>query len=124
MASTIMAWVDDLFFLAKILETARRVGVTVVQGDSRSGLAGVIKAQPRALIVDLNSRPLPAVDRIRELKADPSTSSLPIVAFVSHVQEQLITAAREAGCDKVMARSAFTQQLPEMLRTLAGSSDT
>ncbi len=118
MASNIVALVDDLFFLAKIRETAKAVGTTVVTGDHRRGVAALAEAQPQAIIMDLNSRALPAVDWIRALKSDPSTRSIRIVAFASHVQEQLISAARTAGCDSVMARSAFTQQLPNLLRSL------
>lgn len=118
MAATIVALVEDLFFLAKIRETAKAIGVTVVTGDARRGPAAIAAAQPQAIFLDLNSCGLPAVDWIRALKADPGTHSIRIVGFVSHVQEQLISAARGAGCDSVMARSAFTQQLPDLLRNL------
>jgi CheY-like chemotaxis protein len=118
-----MALVEDLFFLAKILETAKAVGVTVVTGDSRRGLAAITDAQPQAILLDLNARGLPAVEWIRALKADPATQSIRIVGFVSHVQEELISAAQTAGCDSVMARSAFTRQLPNLLRDLASDAE-
>jgi len=117
-AATVVALVDDLFFLAKIRETAKVVGVTVVVCDPRRGPAAIAEAQPQAIFLDLNSRSLPAVDWIRALKTDPATQAIRIVGFVSHVQEELIYAARTAGCDSVMARSAFTQQLPNLLRSL------
>lgn len=119
MASTIVALVEDLFFLAKIRETAKAVGVKVVTGDSGGGTTAIAAAQPQAVILDLNSRQRPAVDWILALKADPATRPIRIVGFVSHVQEEIISAARTAGCDSVMARSAFTQQLPNLLRSLA-----
>ena len=118
MAATIVALVEDLFFLAKIQETAKAVGVKVVTGDARRSSAAIAEARPQAIILDLNSRGLPAVDWIRALKADPATRPIRIVGFVSHVQEQLISAARAAGCDSVMARSAFTRQLPNLLQSL------
>ena len=121
MAATIVALVEDLFFLAKIRETAKAVGVTVVTNDARRGSAAIAEAQPQAIILDLNSRGLPAVDWIRALKSDPATRPIRIVGFVSHVQEELISAARAAGCDSVMARSAFTQQLPDLLRSLVSA---
>ena len=119
MAANIVALVDDLFFLAKIQETAKVVGATVVKVDTTRGSAAIAEAQPEAIILDLGSRSLPAVDWIRTLKADPATRAIPIIGFVSHVQEQLIADARAAGCDSVMARSAFTQQLPQLLKNLA-----
>jgi CheY-like chemotaxis protein len=123
MASVVLVLVEDLFFLAKIRETAKALGVTVVASDLPHGLAAVAESKPRAIILDLNSRKLPAVDWIRAIKADPATRPVPIVGFVSHVQEQLISAAREAGCDTVMARSAFSQQLPNLLRSLVSADD-
>lgn len=118
MAGTIVTLVEDLFFLAKIQETAKAVGVKVVPGDSRGGSAGIAAAQPQAVLLDLNSHRLSAIEWIQALKADPATRPIRIVAFVSHVQEDLIASARAAGCDAVMARSAFTQQLPKLLQGL------
>lgn len=123
MAVTIVACVEDLFFLAKIRETAKAVGVTVVTNDARRGSAAIAEAQPQAIILDLNSRGLPALDWIRALKADPATRPVRIVGFVSHVQEELISAAQAAGCDSIMARSAFTKQLPDLLRSLVSACE-
>ena len=117
-AATVVALVDDLFFRAKILETAKAVGATVLTVDSRRGAAGIAEAQPQAIFLDLNSRAVGALDWIRALKANPATQPIPIIGFVSHVQEQLIADARRAGCDQVMARSAFTKQLPTLLTRL------
>ncbi len=118
MATTLVTLVDDIFFLAKIRETAKTIGVTVVTGHSRLGTAGIAEANPQAIFVDLNSRNLAPIELIRALKADSATNSIRIIGFVSHVEEELIADARAAGCDAVMARSAFTQQLPNLLRSL------
>jgi len=123
MAATVVAYVEDLFFLAKILETAKAVGVRVVTGDVRRAPAAIAEVQPQAIFLDLNFRGLPAVDWIRALKSDPATRPIRIVGFVSHVQEELISAAWAAGCDSVMARSAFTQQLPKLLRSMVTTSN-
>lgn len=118
LATTLVTLVDDIFFLAKIRETAKTIGVTVVTGHSRLGTAGIAEANPQAIFVDLNSRNLAPIELIRALKADSATNSIRIIGFVSHVEEELIADARAAGCDAVMARSAFTQQLPNLLRSL------
>jgi CheY-like chemotaxis protein len=119
MAVTVVALVEDLLFLSKIRETGKAVGITVVTGDARGNSAAIAKAKPQAIFLDLNSRALSAVEWIRRLKADPLTREIRIVGFVSHVQEDLIAVARDAGCDSVMARSAFSKQLPDLLRSLA-----
>ena len=123
MAASVVALVDDLFFLVKIRETAKAVGVTVRTIDARGGPAEVAEGNPQAVILDLNARGFSAVDWIRALKANAVTAPIHIVAFVSHVQEGLIADARAAGCDTVMARSAFSQKLPELLRSLVTESE-
>jgi hypothetical protein len=69
-----------------------------------------------SVIVDLNCAG--AVELIRKLKAGREARPF-VLGFVSHVASEQISAARMAGCDQVMARSAFTQQLPELLRQLS-----
>ena len=122
MPGNVVALVDDLFFLAKIRETAKALGVSVLSCDPQRGVAAVAEAQPQIILLDLNSRALPPVSWIRDLKTQPATQSIPIVGFVSHVQEKLIVEARAAGCDTVMARSAFTKNLPQILKGGANNS--
>jgi hypothetical protein len=61
-----------------------------------------------------NSRTDP-LGTVAALKADAATSAIRTVGYVSHVQTDLIEAARQAGVDEVMARSAFAARLPEIL---------
>jgi len=112
----ILAMVDDLLFLSKIQETAKHLGVEVkaAQPEGLSELA--VEAAPTALIIDLNHRSGKSLAVLRALKAEAKTQSLPAVGFVSHVQNELIAAARVGGCDLVLARSAFVSQLPSLLR--------
>ena len=123
MTGAVVAIVDDLFFLAKIRETAKAVGVTVLTVDPRRGTSAVAEANLQGIILDLNLRGKSAMDWIRTLKADPATQAIPIVGFVSHVQEQLISDARACGCDTVLARSAFTRQLPQLLQNLVSGDN-
>jgi len=49
------------------------------------------------------------------MRADPALASVPTLGFASHVQTDVINAARHAGVGEVLARSAFTQQLGDIL---------
>jgi CheY-like chemotaxis protein len=122
-AATVVALVEDLIFLSRIRETAKAVGVTVNPGGTTNCVASIAQARPQAILLDLNSRRLAAVDCARALKADPATRRIPIVGFVSHMQSDLIAAARAAGCDLVLSRSAFSRRLPDLLRKLASEAD-
>ncbi len=109
----VVVLVDDLFFQAKLVETARRVGVelkAVTTGDAF--LAEAEQGSAALLIVDLNARH-GALEALQRLKA--AGNLRPVVAFLSHVQTELAEQARAAGCQQVMPRSKFTQNLAAIL---------
>jgi hypothetical protein len=56
---------------------------------------------------------------ITSLKASDATKGISLIGYLSHVQGELKQAAQEAGCDMVMARSAFSQNLPQILKRYA-----
>ena len=65
---------------------------------------------------DLNGTKLRPLDVIAAMKSDPALSSIPTLGYVSHVHTDVIAAARAAGIDEVLARSAFSERLGEILR--------
>ena len=114
-----IAFVDDLFFLTKIQETGRKLNVKVefVKTDKelyeRIGQNGDDK--PSLIIFDLNNlgaKPLTLIPKLKS-KLKKATN---IIGFVSHVRASLKMKAQEAGCDMVLPRSAFSQNLPQLLR--------
>ena len=109
-----LAAVDDLIFLAKIRETAKQVGVDIITAPPLPSAEAFAATPLRGILLDLNGRNQP-LEWVRSLKANAATRGIPVVAFASHVQSDLISAARLAGCDRVLARSAFTQQLSALL---------
>jgi PleD family two-component response regulator len=120
--TTVIAIVDDLFFGAKILETAQRLNVPLRLVRSPEDLEAQARAcRPALLIFDLNAETCRPLHAIRRVKANPDLKDTPALGFFSHVQQDLKAAAAEAGCDRIMARSAFTTQLPEILRPYASS---
>jgi CheY-like chemotaxis protein len=117
MASVILAIVDDLMFTSKIRTTAGQLGVPVTFARSRdAALTGMRSTLPRLVILDLNSRGADPLGTLAAMRDDPALAGIPTIGFVSHVQADLIDAARQAGIGEVMARSAFTARLPEIIR--------
>jgi DNA-binding NarL/FixJ family response regulator len=114
----IRALVDDLLFLSKIQQTAQHLGVAVKSACLEDLPKLASEDVANALIIDLNHRSGKAVEVLRSLKSDLKTKDVAIIGFVSHVQTDLIAAAREAGCDLILARSAFVSQLPSLLQRL------
>ena len=119
---TLLAVVDDLFFLSKIQQTAKLLGVRVEPVAPGKLAERAVQAPVRGVILDLNHRSGSALDALRAIKADAKIEATPVVGFLSHVQTDLAAAAREAGCDVVLARSTFSQKLPELLSGLGGQT--
>jgi hypothetical protein len=116
----IFCFIEDLFFQAKINETAKKLGIKVefVKGDKESvaRLTDLAEADRPALLVfdlnNLNAKPMTLIPKLKT-KFKKATS---IVGFLNHLQGDLKAKAVEAGCDSVMPRSAFSQSLPNLLR--------
>jgi CheY-like chemotaxis protein len=119
LAEILLAVVDDLFFLSKIQQTAKVLGVRVETVTPGKLAERAAQAPVRGVILDLNHRSGSALDALRAIKADAKIGPTPVVGFLSHMQTDLAAAAREAGCDLVLARSTFSQKLPDFLRDLA-----
>ena len=112
----VLAIVDDLMFSSKIRTAADQLGIYVTFARSKdAALAAVREAAPSLVILDLNSSRTDPLGTVATLKADATTVAIRTVGYVSHVQTDVIEAARQAGVDEVMARSAFTARLAEIL---------
>src|SRR5262245_11497480 len=108
----IVVGVDDLMFSSRISSAATAAGVEIRFARSPQAIAGAVRdTSARLVILDLNSQRIAPLDAVAALKADPALAQTPIVGFVSHVQADLIAHAREAGVDRVLARSAFVVEL-------------
>jgi hypothetical protein len=116
----IFFFIEDLFFNAKITETARKLGVKVAfvknEKDAIAELTGHEEAdRPGLIVFDLNNANAKPLTLIPKLKAKLKKSTS-IIGFLSHLQGDLKAKAVEAGCDTVMPRAAFSQNLPNLLR--------
>ena len=122
----IYAFVDDLFFLAKIQEVGRKLNVKVEFVKNEKDVAAKTgdgpEEKPSLIIVDLNSNSIKPLSVISKMKSKFKKFTS-VVGFVSHVQGDLKVKAQEAGCDVVMPRSAFSQNLPSLLRRHAASEE-
>lgn len=122
-SNLVLVLLNDLMFQVKIAEAAKRSGVKVAFLDSAANLLQVAASQqPQVIVLDLNFVNGAPLATIRALKAKEETRAIPLLGYVSHVQVDLRAAAAEAGCDLVVARSAFVQNLPEMLSKYAASA--
>ena len=117
--SRIFAFIDDMFFMAKIQETARKLNVKVEFVKSEKELMERMhlngEEKPSLIIFDLNNASVKPLTLIPKLKSKLKKGTS-IIGFLSHVQGDLKQKAHEVGCDMVLPRSAFSQNLPQLLR--------
>jgi CheY-like chemotaxis protein len=116
----VVAAVADLIFGARIRAAADAAGVELRLARKPSEVAE-LAAGAELVIIDLDARWLDAPESIRAVRAAARATaaaerSAPrVIAYGSHVQAAALAAARAAGADRVMARSAFVRELPALL---------
>jgi PleD family two-component response regulator len=116
----VLALVSDLFFSVKITDAAKRAGMPVELIKDPKELLARAKSKPSVIIFDLNFEDAAPLKLITELKGSAEFKGVSLIGYLSHVQGELKQAAQEAGCDMVLARSAFSQNLPQILKRHAG----
>lgn len=112
----VVAVLDDLMFTVKINEAAKQAGLAVVFVKTEEDALAQARLNPALVILDLNcaaANPLGIADA---LKSQPEFKGISVIAYLSHVQVDLKQKAQETGVDLVMARSAFSTNLPQILR--------
>jgi CheY-like chemotaxis protein len=118
MSGVIIAVVDDMFFASKIRAVAEAVGVEISFPRNREALIQKAReAKPRLIIVDLHNKKIEPAGLASELKADDELRAVPLLGFFSHVQTELQRSALAAGFDRVIPKSAFARDLPNLLAT-------
>jgi CheY-like chemotaxis protein len=125
-SSRIFAFIEDLFFMAKIQETARKLNVKVEFVKTDKDLSDKLQQngeeKPSLIIFDLNNNSVKPLTLIPKLKSKLKKGTS-IIGFLSHVQGDLKQKAHEVGCDMVLPRSAFSQNLPQLLRRHGAPED-
>lgn len=124
-APTVLALLDNLFFAAKLNEAAKAVGLHVM--TARTLQAALEKAKtnlPILIVVDLDAAACEPFEFIRDCKTNQELQHTPLLGFVSHVNTGVQQAARYSGCDRVVARSVFSRDLPKLLLELQASNPT
>ena len=119
----IVCAVDDLLFSIKISTAAKQLGIPMYFERLKANVLQTIRdTQPSLVVFDLNSGRLAPLEAIVAMKEDPALRSIRTLGYVAHVDSETIDRARAAGIDHVMARSAFSERLGEIL-TESGTRD-
>jgi len=112
---------SDLFFSVKISDAAKRAGMAVEFVKEEKELLTKAGNKPTLIIFDLNFEQIEPLKLIAKLKSSADLKDISLIGFLSHVQGELKQKAHETGCDMVLARSAFSQNLPQILKRHSGT---
>lgn len=115
---------DDLIFTSRVTGTARAGGMTIQPARSSDVLEQLARQKsPVCVLIDLSNPGLEIETLIEKLRA--ACAPMPrVVAYGSHVDTATLRRAREAGCDVVLPRSKFVEDLPVMLVDWMRTSET
>src|ERR1700733_9301999 len=118
----ILAVVEDLLFTVKISDAAKRAGLEVEFVKSeRDVIEKATHEKPLLIILDLNFTAVQPLKLISKMKNNGEMKQISVIGDLSHGQGELHHQAQEAGANIVMARSAFSQNLPQILKRHSGS---
>jgi PleD family two-component response regulator len=116
----VLAVVSNLFFSVKIADAAKRAGMVLEMVKDPREVLTKAKSKPNVIIFDLNFEDARPLELIAEIKGSAECKGVSLIGYLSHVQGDLKQAAQEAGCDMVMAQSAFSQNLQQILKRHSG----
>ena len=112
----VLAVVSDLFFSVKLADAAKRAGLTLEFVKESKDVLVKAKERPSLIIFDLNFEAAQPLQVISKLKEDAETKGISLLGYLSHVQGELKQQAHDAGCNMVLARSQFSQNMPQIFR--------
>ena len=116
----VLAVVSDLFFSVKLSEAAKRSGLALEFVKDPKEVVEKAQNRPSLIIFDLNFEASSPLQLIAKLKGNAETKGISLIGYLSHVQAELKQKAQEAGCDMVLARSALSQNLPQIFKRHSG----
>jgi PleD family two-component response regulator len=112
----ILAVVSDLFFSVKLADAAKRAGLTLEFVKESQEVLAKAKQRPSLIVFDLNFEAAQPLHVISTLKGDAETKGISLLGYLSHVQGELKQQAHDAGCNMVLARSQFSQNMPQIFK--------
>lgn len=114
MPPPVIVLVNDMMFESRLRAAAGAAGTPLVVVRGLAALGEALSVHPGCrVIVDMDTESVDVVEAVRSAKAAPGAPR--VVAYLSHVRQDLAAAAREAGADEVLPRSQFVQRLPDLI---------
>ena len=114
----VLAAIPDLFFGSKVTGAAAKLGIEVRIAVTRQAVLEGARSRPDLVIVDLDAPAIDPIGVVGELRSVSAARPPRVMAFASHVRDDLLASARAAGYDQVFTRGALATALPQLLASL------
>ena len=105
---------SDLMLQSRVREGAQRLGYETVAVDTEAELRAALAGDAALVVLDLH---VAGIDW-RAAATMTQEGGRPVLAFGRHTEASLLREAREAGCDRVVARSTLVEELPDLIQGL------
>ncbi len=99
-------------------------GYRVTEASTAADALALARAEPpAAVLMDLSLPGVDGIEATRQLKADPRTRHVPVVAITGHVEAHVADAAAAAGCDAFIVKPSPAPDVVEAIgRLIAGGA--
>jgi two-component system cell cycle response regulator DivK len=105
--------------LARRLE--RKGFEVVIAVDGQAGIDMASSASPDIILMDLSLPVIDGWEATRQIKADPATQSIPVIALTAHAMAGDEQKALEAGCDDYDTKPIDLKRLLDKIESLLGN---
>ncbi len=93
----------------------------VIAVDGKAGVEMASSASPDIILMDLSLPVMDGWEATRQIKADPATQGIPVIALTAHAMSGDEVKAREAGCDDYDTKPVNLNRLLEKIGNLLSS---
>jgi CheY-like chemotaxis protein len=88
--------------------------------DGQAGVNAAIAGKPDIVLMDMSLPIMDGWEATRQLKANPDTQSIPVIALTAHAMAGDRQKALDAGCDDYDTKPVNLKSLLEKMETLLG----
>jgi len=100
---------------------ARKEFEVVIATDGRQGIDMATSESPDLILMDLSLPVIDGWEATRQIKADPVTQQIPVIALTAHAMEGDEQKALEAGCDDYDTKPINLNRLLEKIEKFLGN---
>src|SRR5580698_9860896 len=110
---------DDEANRELVTRVLQREGFEVIAAnDGAAGVARALAEVPHLIVMDLSLPELDGWEATRQIRANPVTATIPIIALTAHAFAEEVQQALEAGCNRYETKPLAYRRLLKKVKDL------